>query len=97
VNEIARAFWTGHHRGPGARAYGSLVFLLRARDSGERDRGIRQVHDDIDIFGIEPSARDRRAHVGLVLMVGGDDFGTPSVLEKSSTASWAATTEPTPW
>ena len=74
VNEIARAFRTGHHRGPGARADGRLVFLLRDRDHGERNRGIRQVHDDIDIFGIEPSARDRRADVGLVLMVRGDDF-----------------------
>ncbi len=98
VHEIARAFGPGQHGRAGARADDRLVLFGRDRENGERDRRIRQVHDDVDA---DPESNQRRAipapTSGLFWwsaeMI---STGTPSLAEKSSTASWAAITEPTP-
>src|SRR5271163_1700859 len=39
----------------------------------EPDRGDRHVHDQIDLFGIIPSPRDRSADIRFELMVADDD------------------------
>ena len=41
---------------------------------GETDAGIGEVDDGVDALLVDPPARDRDADVGLVLMIGGNDF-----------------------
>ena len=51
-----------------------LVLLARDVGDRERDRRIGQVDDHVDAVDVEPAARDRRADIGLVLVVGGEDL-----------------------
>jgi hypothetical protein len=39
---------------------------------------VGQVGDGIHVFGVEPAAGDGGAHVGLVLVVGKNDFDFPA-------------------
>ena len=48
--------------------------VAQQRIDGEADGRIRHVDDGIDAVDVEPFARDRRADVGLVLVVGIDDL-----------------------
>ena len=74
VDEVLRAFRPGQSRRAGAGADRRLVLFLGDRQHGEGDRGVRQVHDDVDVLGVEPAPRDRRSDVGLVLVIGRDDL-----------------------
>src|SRR5574337_423928 len=74
VDEVARALRTGQDRGSRARADDRLVLFVGDGQDRERHRGIRQVHDHIDPVVVEPSARDGRAYVRLVLVVGRHDL-----------------------
>ncbi len=42
--------------------------------NGERHRRVRQIDRDIDTFLVEPFARNRGADIGLVLVIGDDQF-----------------------
>ena len=41
---------------------------------GETDAGIGEVDDRVDALLVHPSPRDRDPDVGLILMIGGNDF-----------------------
>ena len=54
------------------------IFLDEIGD-GERNPGIRNVDDDVDLIDIEPLARDVDADIRLVQMVAGDDVDLPAL------------------
>jgi len=58
--------------GPGRQEH--LVLLPHHLVDGERDPGIRDVDDHVDLVAVDPRARDAGADVGLVLVVGADDL-----------------------
>ena len=51
-----------------------ILRVAHQRIDGKTDGRIRHVDDGVDAVDIEPFARDRRADVGLVLVIGIDDL-----------------------
>ena len=75
-----------------------LVLLPGDVADGQGRRGGRHVDDHVDAVLVVPLPGDVRCDVGLVLVVGRDDLDVDALGggSKSSTAIWAATTEPSP-
>jgi len=61
------------HRG-GPVEHDDLVLVFGDFDRGERRRGGRDVHERVDVLGVEPFPRDIGGIVRLVLMIRGDDL-----------------------
>ena len=68
-------------------------------NDGKRDRGIVEADGHVDVFGIEPAAGNRRADVGLVLMIGNGDldrlakYGAAGILDRHACGdrrAWAS-------
>ena len=80
VHGIGRACLAGQIRR--GRTGGQEHLALVAGDlvDRERDAGIGNVDDDVDLVDVVPLARDAGADVGLVLMVGGDDLDLVAAL-----------------
>ena len=74
VHGVRRAFFIGQARGTGAD--GHEDFFLFGRDLGHRQAGagIGAADQHVDALLVEPFARFRGGDVGLVLMVGGNEF-----------------------
>src|SRR5262249_59330851 len=51
-----------------------LVLVAHDLVHCERNRRCRHVDDHIDLVDVDPGAHDVRADVGLILVVGADDF-----------------------
>ena len=68
------AVLSGERRAADRTGDGDAVLLRRDLLDCERDRGIVEADGHVDLIGIEPSARNRGADIGLVLMVGGHDL-----------------------
>ena len=49
-------------------------FSFASSGNRERDRGIDQVADHVDVLHVEPFTRQRGSGVGLVLVIGDDDL-----------------------
>ena len=65
------------------------VLVLQQRRDRELQRGVGHVGEDVDALPVDPFAGDRRADIGLVLVVGRDDldlharaFGLQAVLDR---------------
>jgi hypothetical protein len=74
VHRDRRAGLVGDAHGGGTVEHDDLVLGLGDVDRGKRGRGGRDVHQRIDVLGVEPFPRDRRGDVRFVLMVGVDHF-----------------------
>ena len=72
VKAGGRTFLIGQLRGRGPRQQRDLAALARKLLHCERDRGIGEIGDRGDALAVEPTARDRRGEVGLVLMISVD-------------------------
>ena len=66
-------FFAGERRGADRAGDGDAILLRRDLLDRERDRRIVEADGHVDVIGVEPLARDRRADIGLVLVVGDDD------------------------
>jgi hypothetical protein len=65
---LSKVHWvpSGEHHDP--------LALPRDLLHGEGDRGDGNVDDRVDVFHVVPARRDRRADIGLVLVIGEDDL-----------------------
>ena len=59
---------------PGAVDDGDPVLFLGELGYPKGDRRVDQVRDHVDLFDVEPFARDPGRNVRLVLMIGDDEF-----------------------
>jgi hypothetical protein len=77
---------------------GDPVLLFCELGNAERDRGIYEVRDHVDLVDIKPFARQCRRRIGLVLVIWTSaSIGLPNTLPpKSSTAIRTAVTAPSP-
>ena len=69
-----RACFAGEGRAADGAGNGDPVVLGRKLLDGERDRRIVKADRHVDFFRVEPAPRNRRADVGLVLVIGNDDL-----------------------
>ena len=74
VDRVRRALGAREVGGGRARIDEDLVLLAHHLVHRECHARGRHVHDRVDALGVDPPARDLRADVGLVLVVGGDDL-----------------------
>ena len=74
VDRVGRAGLAGQVGGRGRRDDEGLALVARDLADGEGHAGVRHVHDQVHLVHVVPLASDRGPHVGLVLMVGEDDF-----------------------
>jgi len=72
VKAGGRAFLIGQLRGRGPRQQRDLAALARELLHRKRDRGISEIGNRGDALAVEPTARDCRGEVGLVLMISVD-------------------------
>jgi len=72
VKAGGRAFLVGQLRGRRPREQRDLAALARKLLHRERDRGIGEISNRGDALAVEPTARNRRGEVGLVLMISVD-------------------------
>ena len=80
VHGVGRARLAGQVRRRRARREERLALVLGDLVDGERDAGIRHVDDHVDLVDVVPLARDGRADVRLVLVVGRDDLDLVAAL-----------------
>ena len=71
---VRRAGLAGQVGGGRSRNQEDLILILDDLADRERDRRSGDVDDHIDLIDVDPPAHDVRADVGLVLMVGAEDF-----------------------
>jgi hypothetical protein len=74
LDAIGRALLAGQFGRRRGREQRDLVLLLGERLHGERHTRVRHVGDDVDTVDVKPVADDRVGHIGLVLVVGGNEF-----------------------
>ena len=74
VDRDRRAGFVGDARRARPVEDDDLVFRLGDFDRGERGRRRSDIHQRIDVLGIEPFPRGRRGNIRLVLMIRGNDF-----------------------
>jgi hypothetical protein len=78
VHAVRRTGFSGEIRGGGAGVDVDGVARARHLAHGEPDGRIGHVKNQRDALGLDPLPRDVGANVGLVLMVGKDDFDRPA-------------------
>ncbi len=69
-----RAGFAGEGRAADRAGNGDAVAFGRELLDGKCHRGIVKADGHVDVFGIEPAAGNRRADIGLVLVVGDGDL-----------------------
>ncbi len=74
VDGIRRAFCAGQIRSRRARVDEDLVLFLGEFADRQRHARVRHIHDNIDALLVEPFAPGVDGDVGLVLVVGRNDF-----------------------
>ena len=74
LDGVRRAGLAGQIGARGGRCQKRHPRAAQQRIDGKADGGIGHVDHRIDAIDVEPFAHDRRAHVGLVLVIGVDDL-----------------------
>jgi len=74
VNAVRGAGVTRQARSAGPVDDRDPVLVLCQLGHAQGDRGVDQVRDHVDVFDIEPFARDPESDVRLVLVIGDDEF-----------------------
>ena len=74
LDGVRRAGLAGEIGACGRRRQKRHPRIAQQRIDGEADRGIGHVDHGVDVVDVEPFAHDRRADIGLVLVIGVDDL-----------------------
>ena len=74
LNGVGRTGLAGEIGTGGGRRQERHPRIPQQRIDGKTNGRIRHVDDGVDTFDIEPFARDRLSDIGLVLVIGVDDF-----------------------
>src|SRR5713226_10702293 len=74
MDRVWRAGLAGQIRGAAGRNDQRLVLLARDLVDGKRDRRGRDIDYHVDLIYVIPLPYDVRAHIGLVLMIGGQNL-----------------------
>ncbi len=83
VHGVRRARLSGEVRGGGAGDDERLALIAGDLVHGERDAGVRHVEDHVHLVDVVPLAREARADVGLVLMIGRHDLDPEASLGRA--------------
>ena len=80
VHGVGRAGLAREVGGGGARHQKRLALVAGDLVDGQGHARVGHVHDHVHLVGVVPLASDLGAHVGLVLVVGGDDLDLQALL-----------------